>query len=290
MQYAVVRLLVALLCVVPAFVVEVAVGRLMRGYGHQLAASAAALTAVVLGWATYAAYVRVAEKRPLAEFGRPGAWRELGAGLVLGFALFATTIGILAMLGLYQVRGVRTDASLLIVPLAISVGAGVIEEVLFRGVIFRIIESSLGTWIALALSALLFGLVHLGNPNATTLGAVAIMLEAGVGLAGAYLLTRRLWLPIGMHTGWNFAQGGVFSVPVSGIASTGWLDATLSGPEWLSGGFFGAEASIVAVIVWVAFAVWALRQAARRSHFIAPRWRRRAALSAAPAAPTFTER
>ena len=288
MQYAVVRLLVALLFVVPAFVTEVAVGRLMRGYGPQLAASAAALTAVVLGWAMYAAYVRVVEKRPLAEFGRAGAWREVGAGLVLGFALFATTIGILAMLGLYQVRGVRTDASLLIVPLAISVGAGVIEEVLFRGVVFRIVESSLGTWIALAISSSLFGLVHLGNPNATVISSVAIMLEAGLMLAGAYLLTRRLWLPIGIHIGWNFTQGGIFSVPVSGYALKGWVDGTLSGPEWLSGGVFGAEASIVAVIVCVSLAIWMLRQAARRGRFIAPRWRR-AAESAMPTSTT-TER
>jgi len=276
MQYAVVRLLVALLFVIPAFVAEVATGRLLRAYGAPVAMSAAAAVAVVLGWATYAAYVRVAEKRPLAEFGRAGAWRELGAGLVLGFALFAATIGILAALGLYQIRGVRGDPLLLIVPLAISVGAGVIEEVLFRGVIFRIIESSLGTWIALAISALLFGAVHLGNPNATVIGAVAIMLEAGVMLAGAYLLTRRLWLPIGIHIGWNFTQGGIFSVPVSGLALNGLIDGTLSGPEWLSGGVFGAEASIVAVIVCVALAVWLLRNAARRGHFIAPRWRRAA--------------
>jgi membrane protease YdiL (CAAX protease family) len=236
----------------------------------------------------YAAYVRVAEKRPLAEFSRAGAWRELGAGLVLGFALFATTIGILAMLGLYQVRGVRTDASLLIIPLAISVGAGVIEEVIFRGVIFRIVESSLGTWIALAISSLLFGLVHLGNPNATVLSSVAIMLEAGLMLAGAYLLTRRLWLPIGVHIGWNFTQGGIFSVPVSGYALTGLVDGTLSGPDWLSGGVFGAEASVVAVIVCVSLAIWLLRRAAQRGQFIAPRWRRDA-VPTTPS-PTLTER
>lgn len=274
MQYAVVRLLVALLFVIPAFVGQFAVGRLMRGYGPQLAASASALAAVVLGWATYAAYVRVAEKRPLVEFGRAGAWREFGAGLALGFALFATTIGILALLGLYEVRGVRTDPSLLVIPLAISVGAGVIEEVLFRGVIFRIVESSLGTWIALTISALLFGAVHINNPNATAMGAIAIMLEAGIMLAGAYLLTRRLWLPIGIHIAWNVTQGGIFSVPVSGIALTGLIDGTLSGPEWLTGGYFGAEASIVAVIVCLSLAVWLLREAARRGHIMPPRWRR----------------
>lgn len=290
MQYAVVRLLVALVLVFPVFLLEVTVGRLMRGYGPQIAAGAAALVAVVLGYATYAAYVRIAEKRPLIEFGRAGAWRELGAGLALGFALFGTVIGILAMFGLYQVRGVRTDLTLLVIPLAISVGAGVLEEILFRGVIFRIVESSLGTWIALGISALLFGAVHLGNPNASVIGAVAIMLEAGIMLGGAYLLTRRLWLPIGIHIAWNFTQGGIFSVPVSGIALTGLIDGTLSGPDWLSGGVFGAEASIVAVIVCLGLAIWLLRKAAQRGHIMPPRWRRAALTATPPAAPSIIER
>jgi hypothetical protein len=171
-----------------------------------------------------------------------------------------------------------------------SIGAGVIEEIMFRGVIFRIAESSLGTWFALLISAALFGLVHLGNPRATVLGAVSIIFEAGIMLAGAYLLTRRLWLPIGIHIGWNFTQGGVFSVPVSGFTSTGLFDGTLSGPEWRSGGAFGAEASIVAVVMCVALALVFLKGAVRRGHFIAPHWRRRAETSAGVASTGATAR
>ena len=274
MKYAAVRLFLALLFVVPAFVAELAVSRVARSLGPMAAAGLSALAACALGWATYAAYVRWVERRPLAEFGRAGSLKELAAGLLLGAALFATTIGVLAALGLYRIQGARAW-SVLVAPLAVSVGAGVMEEILFRGVIFRIVESSLGTALALLISAALFGLVHLVNPGATVLGAVAIIFEAGIMLAGAYLLTRRLWLPIGIHVGWNFTQGGVFSVPVSGFKSTGVFDGTLTGPEWLSGGRFGAEASIVAVVVCVAFALVLLRQAQRRGHFVAPHWRRR---------------
>ena len=282
MKYAIVRLLLALLFVVPAFVAELSVPRLARPLGPMAAASLSALAACVLGWAAYAAYVRLVERRPLLEFGRRGALKELAAGLLIGAALFGTTIAVLAALGLYRIQGTR-ELSVLVVPLAMSIGAGVIEEIMFRGVIFRITESSLGTGFALLISAVLFGLVHLANPRATVLGAVAIIFEAGIMLAGAYLLTRRLWLPIGIHIGWNFTQGGVFSVPVSGFTSTGLFDGTLSGPEWLSGGEFGAEASIVAVVVCVALALVLLRRAAQRGHFIAPHWRRRAEASAADA-------
>ncbi len=273
MKYAIVRLLLALVFVVPAFIAELCVPRFVRSLGPMASASLSALAACVLGGAAYAAYVRLIERRPLVEFGRRGALRELAAGLLIGAALFGTTIAVLAALGAYRIQGTR-DLSVLIVPLAMAIGPGVIEEIMFRGVIFRITESSLGTLLALMISALLFGLVHLVNPRATLLGAVSIIFEAGVMLAGAYLVTRRLWLPIGIHVGWNFTQGGVFSVPVSGLSSRGLFDGTLSGPEWLSGGIFGAEASVVAVFVSVALAGGLLKLAAQRGHFIAPRWRR----------------
>ena len=93
-------------------------------------------------------------------------------------------------------------------------------------------------------------------------------------LAAAYVLTRRLWLPIGIHAGWNFTQGGIFGVSVSGHPSGGLLDGTLTGPEWLSGGDFGAEASIVAVVLGIALGTILLRMAWRRGRFIAPSPRR----------------
>lgn len=277
MKYAAVRLFVALLLLFPVLVVEQGVARFGRApLGPHLANVLSALAACVLGWCAYAAYARLAEKRgprALGEFGRQGALAELAAGLAIGAAVFGASLAVLAALGLYKIHGTR-EASVMIIPLAQSIGAGVIEEILFRGAIFRIIESSLGTWLALLISSVLFGLVHLGNPHATVLGAVAIIFEAGIMLAAAYLLTRRLWLAIGIHIGWNFTQGGVFSVPVSGTFSKGYFDATLTGPEWLSGGVFGVEGSIVAVVLCVALGLGLLRAAAQRGHFIAPRWRR----------------
>jgi membrane protease YdiL (CAAX protease family) len=278
------RLPLALLFLIPVFLMQALTPRWTRPFvGRPADAVLGALVACVLGWLAYRAYVKLIERRRAVEFGAQGAWRELGSGLVIGTALFSATVGVLAALGLYTVQGWR-DPAVLIPVLAMSVGAAVIEELLFRGVIFRIIEASLGTWIALAISAALFGLVHLGNPNATWLAAAAISLEAGVMLAAAYVLTRRLWLPIGIHAAWNFTQGGIFSVAVSGSQTDGLLVATLSGPSWLSGGEFGGEASVVTMLLCTALGAWLLVLARRRGNFVAPFWKRAPQVPAAATA------
>jgi uncharacterized protein len=268
-----IRLPLALLFVVPVLVGQGVVFALGSRLGQPTAAMLSALIACFVGWGAYALYVRWVEKRPLVEFGRRGALRELGAGLLLGALLFSLCVGVLALLGNYRITGTR-ELGLLWVPIWIGLASGTIEEILFRGVIFRLLEESLGTWIALIISAALFGLIHLGNPNATVLAAVAIAFEAGVMLAAAYVLTRRLWLAMGMHAAWNFTQSGIFSVPVSGNPIQGIFVGELRGPVWLSGGAFGVEASVVAFAVCTAAGLVLLAVAHRRGRFIAPFWRR----------------
>ena len=268
------RFPIALGFVMPAFILSLAIPRLTRTQGTLLGALLSTLVACGLGVAAYVAYVRRIEQRPAVELARAGAGRELGSGLVLGVSMFAATIGTLALLGCYRVEG-RHELSIIAIPLVAAIGTAFIEEIVFRGIVFRIVEGALGTWIALILSSAIFGLLHLVNPHATLQGAVAIVFEAGVMLAAAYVLTRRLWLPIGIHAGWNFTQGGIFGVSVSGQPSGGLLDGALSGPEWLSGGSFGAEASIVAVALGIALGATLLAMAWRRGRFIAPYWRRR---------------
>lgn len=229
------------------------------------------LAATALG--AYSAYVKVIERRPVTELSRPGAVREFGSGVLLGAGLFTLTLTVLALLGVYRVTGVGTWVGVLAV-LAASINAGIVEEIFFRGIFFRIVEEGLGSWTALSLSALFFGFTHLGNPNATVFGAVAIALEAGVLLAAAYMLTRRLWLAMGLHIAWNFTQGGVFGSAVSGHASDGLLRGELRGPELLAGGPFGAEASVVAVAVCLTAGLLLVLRARRRGRIVEPFWRR----------------
>ncbi len=240
----------------------------------QPVAAVAGTLAAVFG---YRAFVLWIEQRRVTELAAAAMVREWLQGCALGAALMAATVGVLALLGAYHVDGhVAGVAGLqvLAMPLLASVGAGVIEELALRGLVFRLVEEALGTWWSLAISALLFGALHLGNPHATPASAAAIAFEAGILLAAAYLVTRRLWLPMGIHAAWNFVQGGVFGIPVSGGASQGWLHSRLSGPAWLSGGGFGAEATVVAFAACLVAGLVLLRRAHVAGQFM-PRPRRR---------------
>ena len=122
-------------------------------------------------------------------------------------------------------------------------------------------------------SAVIFGLLHLISPDSTLLGASSIVVGSSVLLTDAYVLTGRLWLLIGIHVAWNFTQGGIFGITVSGHPAAGLLHGTLTGPEWLSGGAFGAEASVVATalcfVAGLAFFVLAIQ----KSRIVQPWWK-----------------
>jgi uncharacterized protein len=227
------------------------------------------LTAIVVG--AYWSYVRIVEKRRVAELSGPRALPELGAGVLLGAFLFCATIGVLAALGVYQVTGSNGWAAVLVTVPAFIL-SGVLEEVVMRGVVFRLLEQSLGSWIALAISAAIFGLLHLLNPGATLLNAGAVMLEAGVMLAAAYMVTRRLWFCIGIHIAWNFTEGGIFSAAVSGGHTEGLLQSKLTGADWLTGGAFGAEGSLVAVVICAAAGALLVARAVKKGNIVQPFW------------------
>lgn len=232
----------------------------------------ALITPPVVLWC-YAAFVRRLESRPVTELGREGALKEAGLGLLLGAILAVLIYGLLAAFGAYSIESVN-GWMLVLIALFGTVASAVAEEVVFRGVLFRIMEQGLGSWLALALSALIFGGLHLINPNATVAGAVSIVLTAGVLLGGAYMLTRRLWLPIGIHYAVNFFQAGVFGGPVSGgEAQNALFRPRFHGPDWLTGGSFGIEASIVTVVLGAAAAALILWMASRRGEFRLPPWR-----------------
>lgn len=197
---------------------------------------------------------------------------HLAAGLALGFGIFALVVAIAALLGVYRITGWGTLEGWVDFFMAAGLVAGFVEEVLFRGIIFRWVEELAGSWAALAVSAGLFGLAHIMNDNATLFSSVAIAIEAGLLLGAAYMLTRSLWLAIGLHAGWNLTQGLVFDVNVSGYAVDGIVEAQLSGPEWLSGGAFGLEASVIALVVATGAGLVMLVLAQRRGEAMAPMW------------------
>jgi membrane protease YdiL (CAAX protease family) len=228
---------------------------------------------IVVMCAAYSGYARLVERRKVVELAPGRALAEFASGVLVGAALFVATAAILGLLGVWQFDGANAWTAL-IYPLSIALGAAFFEEIFFRGILFRIAEESLGSWLALALSAAVFGLVHGFNPAASALSILAICLESGVLLAAAYMYSRRLWLPIGLHFAWNFTESGVFGASTSGSEAQGLLVSRLSGPELLTGGAFGPEASIVAVLVCLGASIGLLVLAGRKNHIVAPVWRR----------------
>jgi uncharacterized protein len=222
----------------------------------------------------YWLFVRFVERKPFADFALLGSVKETGFGVLFGTLLFSAIVGIIALLGSYVVTGTN-DLSVLIPVFAMSLSAGVGEEIMLRGVFFRYAEDWLGSWAALALSAALFGALHLGNDNASPLAAFAIAIEAGVMLAAVYMITRRLWAAIGLHFAWNFVQGGIYDIAVSGFDTDAVLEAKMSGSELITGGAFGAEASVPAMVLATAAGITLLAIAHRRGQFMVPRWVRR---------------
>ena len=204
-----------------------------------------------------------------------GAARSLALGTLFAFALFSAVVGIAALFGSYRIVGWGGMGNWAFILFSGGVGAGFIEELIFRGILFRWIEEFAGSWAALFVTSALFGLGHIGNDNASLFSSVAIAIEAGVMLGGAYMLTRSLWVPIGIHFGWNVTQGLVWDVPVSGHAVDGLVDARLVGDPLISGGAFGLEASVIALVVAGAAGVWLVKRAADRGEVMRPWWVRR---------------
>lgn len=263
-RFTLVRILLALLAVcVPVALVLVLSNQIpdkaLRAYWPPLLAALA-------GYGGYLFYLRRIEGRDALELRGPGSARELGAGAAFGALMFLAALGMLAAAGVYGFTGTG-DPAVLLKSATEMVFVALVEEILFRGVLFRLPERALGTRLALVVSAAIFALAHLPNEGVTLLAVVNTAL-AGLLFAAAYLATRRLWLPIGMHFAWNFVSDGLFSLPTSGHPARGLLQGRLAGPEWLTGGAYGLEASVVTFVVMGAASVVLLRRAARAGHLL----------------------
>lgn len=196
-------------------------------------------------------------REPLSAVGLrlDAAWsRQALAGIVFGAVQMVAVAALIGLAG--GVRfGFDPGRSLG----ALATGAwlflwiALLEELLFRGFVFQRLLDGIGAWPALLTIAALFALAHWGNPgmHGATLAWATLDTALGAILLGlAYLRTRSLALPIGMHFGWNWMQGSVLGFDVSGLDQAGWLQPhLLARPQWLSGGAFGPEASIFAVVV-----------------------------------------
>lgn len=278
LQFPLVALVLAFALMVLAQVLSAGISALAGNSGAAIAGPndlvfALANTALIV-LAYKLIVVRMGEQ-PRDDLPFDGRARDAVSGFGQGALVFSAIVGAAALFGAYQALGLSPAEDWLQILVVTGLMAGVTEEILLRGIVFRWLEELGGSWVALALSALLFGFLHAFNPNATLISSLSIALAAGVLLGGAYMLTRNLWLAVGLHAGWNVTQGLVWDVPISGLALDGWVESRLVGEPIVSGGAFGLEASVFTMIIATAYGVWLIVRAVRRGNVVRNWWARR---------------
>lgn len=197
-----------------------------------------------------------------------GWLRHLLFGCLIGLLTLSTAVLIAFVLGglRFELNAGAEPVTIvrsMAVSLVIFAAAAAFEEVLFRGYILQTLARSGYAWLAIALTSVLFGAVHLGNPNADAISTTNTVL-AGLWFSIAYLRTRDLWFVTTLHLMWNWAQGSIFGIEVSGLTSISYAPLLIehdSGPAWLTGSEYGIEAGIACTLALIASAalIWRLK-------------------------------
>jgi membrane protease YdiL (CAAX protease family) len=216
--------------------------------------------------AVYAAAVRLVERRPVEELDRTPILIELGYGLLIGGALIGAIVAVNWAAGWVDIHS--SPIAHIGEALRQTLRSAVVEEILLRLIVFRLLWRAFGIWPGLLLSAAAFGALHLGNPDVTPFAAISLFAGEGVAV-GTYLLTGRIWVPIGFHAGWNFTQGWLFGAVVSGVEGFGGgplQTRPVAGVDpVLSGGGFGPEGSLACLLLSLVASGMAMVIAVRRS-------------------------
>ena len=227
-----------------------------------------------LALASYITLFSFYEKRKITELKFAHFGKNAGIGFSSGFILQSLVILVIYASGGYSVLSIN-PISYVLPGFAIALASAIFEEILFRGIIFRLTEEKLGSTMALVVSALIFGLLHLQNKNSSFLSAMSIAVQAGVLLGASYIYSKNLWLPIFLHFAWNFAEAGIYGAVISGNTITKSLfTSKFSGPELITGGLFGPENSIQATVFCLILGIVFIIIAKRQNKFVKPYWKK----------------
>jgi membrane protease YdiL (CAAX protease family) len=221
----------------------------------------------------YFSFAYFVELRKVNEFAINHMWRELAIGLLLGFLLMTACVLIAMALGIYHVDGTQDWYNL--IPTGVSLSLPFFEEMVFRGLVFRILEEKLGSWMGLVLSSLLFAGAHLVNGGENLAGITAIAFVYGPMLTAPFILTRRLWMSIGFHGAWNYTMGKVYSVSISGVGTQGLILSRFEGPVLLRGGTAGMEGSLIGILAGITATGIMLTLAVMRGNIMSPPWQQK---------------
>ena len=198
---------------------------------------------------------KAVEKRTFSDVQVRKLLPQVGKGFLLGVAFFVVFTFILWALGDYRVSSIHFDGKALFLSLMGFLVVAVGEEIPFRGIIFRLIDERWGAVWALVISCLAFGFAHIDNDNGSVWASLSIALAATE--SALYFYSKSLWLPIGVHWGWNFVQGNIFGFSVSGLdQKVSLITPAVSGPDLITGGAFGPEASVIMVALCMIVSAW----------------------------------
>lgn len=233
------------------------------------------VSVALLAILSYCYLFRFYEKRKITEFSKKGIVRNILSGILIGALLQSLTILVIFLKGGYLIISVN-PVLFIIPPLVMAFTSAIIEEILLRGIVFRITEEKLGSYFAMAISAILFGAMHLANPNSSLIAGIGLAIQAGLLLAAAYIYSRNLWFPIAIHFAWNFTQSAIFGANVSGNAiSKTLISSKIAGAEWFTGGQFGPEGSVQATVFCLIATVILLTLSHKQGKIRKPYWRDR---------------
>ena len=203
--------------------------------------------------------VRFVDRRPLRVFGvglLPHWRRDIGAGLALASLMLATLVAGCYAFGYVIIHwtGAQVPRPTLLSTLVLLLIAAVSEELVFRGFPLQILVEGMGEWPAVVTMSVIFGAMHLNNPNASPLGWVNTVL-AGILLSLAYLRARSLWLPYGIHVGWNAGLGFILGFPLSGLDLPSLWTTGIAGSDTILGGGYGPEGGLLATFIFASSAL-----------------------------------
>lgn len=233
----------------------------------------AGIISSIIAIIAYTVLYRYYEKREVTELSTTKLGANIFLGLFIGILLQSLTILFIYFKGGYEI--VSINKFVYVIPaLTMAFTSAIFEEILLRGIIFRIIEEKLGSYIALIISALIFGGLHLANPNGSLIVSLGLAIQAGILLGASYMYSRSLWLPIALHFAWNFMQSGIYGATVSGNKTDkSLITPEISGENWFTGGEFGPEGSIQATIFCLIAAIVLLYLCHRKNRIISPYWK-----------------
>lgn len=245
----------------------------MIGYlpGFRYLAPVSGVLAIV---ALYYLFVRFVERRPaLDELGLDGSLVETGVGFFGGLAWALGTFALMIGLGAVHVVEVGSARGMML-PLLGQVCTAIVMEFILCGLAFRLIERFVGTWLTLAVILAVFGGGRLLGSDATLLPVLAAAIGAGLLFGAAFMVTRRLWASIGLAAAWKIAQVAIYGIAAPGGGMHSILVTYTAGPDWLTGGTAGADASLPMLLCDGVLMAALLIAAKRRGRIVRPVWQR----------------